>query len=113
MPRPKTVRPELAQRIVSKGGIETHQHHVALLKGCDRRVRPHPPRVGLTRPARTVPVRAGLRLGTPGWRRASIGLHPACPHLPPMAGGEKTRGTFEVTMVNRLLTSFDDQAIAL
>src|SRR5215469_18668099 len=30
-----------------------------------------------------------------------------------MAWGGKTRGTFEVTMVNRLLTSFDDQAIAL
>jgi hypothetical protein len=33
----------------------------AAVEVCDRRVRPHPPRVDLTRPARTIPVRAGLR----------------------------------------------------
>src|SRR5215472_10431082 len=50
-------------RIVRQRGIRTHRDLVAAFEGCDRRVRPHPPRVDLTRPARTVPVRAGLRFG--------------------------------------------------
>ena len=53
-----------------KSSIQGRQFDVTLLaislaaavEVCDRRVRPHPPRVDLTRPARTIPVRAGLRL---------------------------------------------------